>query len=220
LNLNIEGDETKITIIYDNNIWKEGLKNAWGFSCLVKAYDKRILFDTGGRSTILLNNMEKLNIDIRSIDEIFISHAHGDHTGGLSDFLKVNPVKIYFPSSYQELRNAKEVIKVKKPLQIHENIFSTGTLRGIEQSLVVKTEKGLVIIVGCAHSEVKSILEVASRFGKPYALIGGLHGFNDFDLVEDLEFICPLHCTSHKSKIKSLYPEKYIEGGVGKVIEL
>lgn len=165
--------------------------------------------------------MEKLNIDIYSIDEVFISHVHGDHIGGLSDFLKVNPVKIYFPSSKQELRNLKEVIKViKEPLQIHENIFSTGTLRGIEQSLVVKTEKGLVIIVGCAHSGVKSILEVASRFGKPYALIGGLHGFNDFDLVKDMEFICPLHCTSYKSKIKTLYPEKYIEGGVGKVIEL
>ncbi|HDD45412.1 MAG TPA: MBL fold metallo-hydrolase, partial [Candidatus Desulfofervidus auxilii] len=28
------------------------------------------------------------------------------------------------------------------------------------------------------------------------------------------------HCTQYKSKIKSLYPEKYIEGGAGRIIEI
>jgi len=112
------------------------------------------------------------------------------------------------------------VIKIKEPLKIDENIFSTGELMGIEQSLVVKTEKGLIVIVGCSHPGVKNILKAASQFGKTYALIGGLHGFSDFDLLSDLEFICPTHCTQFKSEIKSLYPEKYVRGGVGKVIEI
>jgi len=210
----------KITIIYDNEAAEVGLRADWGFSCLVEAYNKRILFDTGANGTLLLENMKKLNIDPTMIDEVFISHAHWDHMGGLSDFLLINPIKVYIPSSCPEPHGAGEVFKVKQALKIHENIFSTGELKNREQSLVVKMEKGLVVIAGCSHPGVENILEAASQFGKPRALIGGLHGFKEFDVVRDLEVICPTHCTQFKSEIKTLYPEKYIRGGAGKVIEI
>ena len=164
--------------------------------------------------------MKKLNIEPTQITEIFISHLHWDHTGGLSDILKVNPVKVYIPSSCPEPHNVEEVVKIKEPLKIHKNIFSTGELENIEQSLAVKTEKGVIVIVGCSHPGVKLILDTTSQFGEPYAIIGGLHGFSDFNLIRDIEFICPTHCTQFKSEIKSSYPKKYISGGVGKVIEM
>ena len=211
----------KITIIYDNKTWEEGLKADWGFSCLVEAYDKKILFDTGTNGSILLHNMQRLNIDPTIIEEVFISHAHGDHTGGLPDLLRINnAVKVYIPVSCPEPPGASEVVRVKEPFKIHENIFSSGELKSIEQSLMVKTQKGLAVIVGCSHPGVKNILKAASQFGKPYAIIGGLHGFSDFNLIKDLEFICPTHCTQFKSKIELLYPKKYVGGGVGKVIEI
>jgi len=211
----------RITLIYDNEVYKEGLEADWGFSCLVEAENKKILFDTGASGRILLSNMEKLKIEPSSIDEVFISHPHFDHTGGLSDFLDKNRnVKIYVPSSFKENLNAKEVIYVKETIKLHESLFSTGELEGIEQSLCVKTEKGIVVIVGCSHPKLENILKVASQFGKVYALIGGLHGFKDFDLLNDLKLVCPCHCTQHKSEIKSLYSEKYVEGGAGKIIEI
>ncbi|MBA7674757.1 Ribonuclease BN [subsurface metagenome] len=210
----------KITIIYDNEVWEKGLRADWGFSCLVDAYERKILFDTGSNGFILLENMKKLNIEPEMIQEVFISHAHFDHTGGLPSFLEANPVKTYIPSSCPQPSSSKEVVKVKESLYIHDNIFSTGEIKNVEQSLVVKTENGTVLVVGCSHSGVNNILKTASQFGKPYAIIGGLHGFRDFGLIKDLKFICPIHCTQFKSKIKKLYPEKYIEGGVGKVIEL
>ena len=84
--------------------------------------------------------MRKLNIDPLSIKEVFISHTHFDHIGGLSAFLKVNnQVKVYFPASWQRIRGAKEVISVKKPLKIHENIFSTGKLKTGDGSLFYNT---------------------------------------------------------------------------------
>ena len=67
---------------------------------------------------------------------------------------------------------------------------------------------------------MENILKAASQFGRVYAIIGGLHGFNEFELFKDLEVICPTHCTQHIAEIKSLYPEKYNEGGVGKTIEI
>ena len=84
----------------------------------------------------------------------------------------------------------------------------------------IKTDKGIVIMVGCSHPHMSNILDTARQFGNIYGIIGGLHGFSDFALFRDLEFICPVHCTQHKSELKRLYPEKYIAGGAGKVIEI
>ncbi|MCK5595653.1 MBL fold metallo-hydrolase, partial [bacterium] len=91
----------KVTIIYDNTVHKEGLQPDWGFSALIEIENTpSILFDTGANGKILLNNMKKLNINPASIEEIFISHSHFDHTGGLSEFLNVsNAAKIYIPTS-------------------------------------------------------------------------------------------------------------------------
>ncbi len=211
----------KTTILYDNTVFQVGLKSDWGFSCLVEADNRIILFDTGSNGSILLENMKKLDVDTSSIDEVFISHAHFDHIGGLSAFLNENNnVKIYVPLSLRGIRDAKEIIYVDAPTKLHENIFSTGELDHIEQSMVVKTDKGLVLVVGCSHPKMEDILEAAEQFGKVYAIIGGLHGFNKFELFKDLGVICPTHCTQHIAEIKSLYPKKYIEGGAGKIIKI
>jgi len=210
----------KITIIYDNEAWEEGLEADWGFACLVEAHGRRLLFDTGASGSILLKNMRTLGITPASIDEVFISHAHRDHTGGLSDFLELQPVRTYVPPSFKERIAGAEFIELNKASDLHEGIFSTGELESTEQSLAVKTEKGLAVIVGCSHPGVGSILRAASQFGKPHALIGGLHGFEDFPLIEDLELVCPTHCTQFRSEIESLYPAKCIIGGAGRVIEI
>lgn len=213
--------KVKITIVYDNTVWKEGLEADWGFSCLVQVGTQKILFDTGANGRILLSNMRKLNINPLSINQIFISHYHHDHTGGLSDFLKVNnEVKLYVPATIVPPRAMKNVIRIRKATKIHDNIFSTGILKGLEQSLVVKAKRGLVLVVGCSHPGVSNILNAVARWGKPYALIGGLHGFREFSLISEMEIVCPVHCTQYKSEIERHYPEKYVNGGAGRVIEL
>lgn len=214
-------DEIKITIIYDNELRIEGLKADWGFSCFIEAYGRRILFDTGGSGSILLNNMDALNIDPLSIDEVFISHIHFDHTGGLSAVLDINNnVTLYAPSSLRGVFHVKEIIYEDEPVQLHDHFFTSGLLDDMEQSLAVETDKGLVVIVGCSHPGVGNILIAMTKFGKPYMLIGGLHGFEEFDLIEKLQLVCPTHCTQHVAKIQSLYPDNYIQGGAGTVIEI
>ena len=65
-----------------------------------------------------------------------------------------------------------------------------------------------------------NILKAAQQFGKLSGIIGGLHGFSELALLSDLELICPTHCTQHKEEIKKRYPQKYIEGGAGRIIEI
>ena len=211
----------KVTILYDNEAWQEGLTADWGFSCLIEAHGRRILFDAGGSGSILLKNMSVLGVDPRSIGEVFISHVHFDHTGGLSAILDMNDnVTLYAPSSLRGVFHVKKTIYEDKPGQLHEHFYTTGLLDDMEQSLAIETEKGLVVIVGCSHPGVGSILKAATQFGTPYILIGGLHGFKEFELVEELQLICPTHCTQHIREIQSLYPNKYIQGGAGRIIEI
>jgi 7,8-dihydropterin-6-yl-methyl-4-(beta-D-ribofuranosyl)aminobenzene 5'-phosphate synthase len=212
----------KVTITYDNEICQQGLLPDWGFSCFVEMGNGiKLLFDTGADDYILLHNMARLNIDPASIDSIFISHSHFDHMGGLAGILELNKkAKVFTPSSDFWQITDNRLIRVEEAIQIYPGVFSTGELRNIEQSLVIATDRGVVVIVGCSHCGVEQIMNKASQFGQLFAIIGGLHGFNRFQLLADLQLICPCHCTSYKKEIKSLFPGKYIECGAGRVIAL
>lgn len=211
----------KVTLVYDDTGSKKGLVPDHGFSCYLEiANTPGILFDTGARGDTLLYNMRQLGIDPAALDMIVVSHAHRDHTGGLNELLQVNhKATLYLPNSFRPLLSDRNVVEVTTPIEIAGNVFSTGELMQVEQSLAIRTDTGLVVISGCAHPGVGPILEAASSYGKVSALIGGLHGFREYALLKDLDLICACHCTANKSQIEALYPDKWVEGGVGTVIE-
>jgi len=210
----------KVTILYDNESRVEGLQADWGFACLISHAGVNLLFDTGANGAILLQNMRALGIEPGSINIVFISHVHFDHSGGLSSFLNENSdVTVYAPKSLSGIRSAREVTYVEGPLEMGQDFYTTGLLEGMEQSLVVRSEDGPAVIVGCSHPGVKSILKAAEHFGAPAALIGGLHGFREFEVLQPLHLVCPTHCTQHIGEIESRYPDKYVRGGVGAVIK-
>ena len=83
---------------------------------------------------------------------------------------------------------------------------------------MVKTDKGLVVIGGCSHPGLENILGVARRLGQVYAVLGGFHGFNKFDVLEGISLILPCHCTEYKQEILNLYPKACSRCGAGKII--
>jgi len=88
----------QITILYDAFGRPSAMQKDWGYSALVEYGGKRILFDTGNNPDILAQNAKAKNIDLSKLDFVVMSHRHGDHMGGLTYLLKVNPnVKIYAP---------------------------------------------------------------------------------------------------------------------------
>ncbi|OGI08847.1 MAG: hypothetical protein A2Y40_05135 [Candidatus Margulisbacteria bacterium GWF2_35_9] len=77
----------KLVVLVNNWVNKSKCLAEHGFSLHIEIDDNRYLFDVG-QSDILLKNAQILDLDLSSIDSIFISHSHYDHTGGLLDVLK------------------------------------------------------------------------------------------------------------------------------------
>ncbi len=209
----------KVTIVYDNTTLNDDYPYDWGFACVIEINEKRILFDTGGNGHLLISNMEKLEIDPLSIHEIFLSHIHFDHIGGLAEMLYCNPnVHVIAPAPLRGIKHAAKVSYINEAGQIGKDCYTTGLLGNIEQSLVIKTKSGGVLLVGCAHPGMEVILPEANKITKIHAVIGGFHGFNKYKLLTGLDLICATHCTQHTQEIKKFYPDNFLEGGVGQVI--
>jgi len=199
----------KITIVYDNQA-DEGLKSGWGFSCLIEAKEK-ILFDTGDSGENLIYNLRQLNIQPENIDAVVISHNHWDHTGGLKEFSKLNgDARVFRPKSFS------------KPTEISPGVHSTGTLGKLikEQSLVVNTKKGNLVITGCAHPGLANIIDKANQLGKIYGVLGGFHGFSELEKLRGIKLIAPCHCTQYVKEIKQKYPAQFKKIRAGSIIEI
>ena len=205
----------------------------WGFSALVVADGHRILFDTGARPETVLRNARELKIDLSGVNEVIVSHHHGDHTGGLltlrREFARQNPKtleKAYVgagiflsrpgvdggetnealaqKSEYEALGGA--FVVVEGPIELFPGVWLTGPVprtypernwslkrtikhpdgRLVEDnvpedmSLVLDTDKGLVVVSGCGHAGIINTLEYARRQVRDtqvHAAVGGFHLF-------------------------------------------
>ncbi len=102
-----------------------------------------------------------------------------------------------------------------------------------ELSLSLQTQDGEVLVVGCSHSSVQSIVRESQKVSnRPIALLAG--GFHllpydrnslknvAFQLQSELEVkqVAPTHCTGHLAFkiLKEQYKEKYIFAGLGESI--
>jgi 7,8-dihydropterin-6-yl-methyl-4-(beta-D-ribofuranosyl)aminobenzene 5'-phosphate synthase len=233
----------KFTILYDNYLHEQGTKPDWGFSCLIEGTEKVILFDTGTQPDILLQNVDHLGVDLKKVEQIVISHDHHDHIGGLSDVLDRNhDVSVYLPVSFAyeivrgvEKKDAK-VVSVDEPIEICPSVYSTGEM-GVqikEQSLIINTQKGLIIVTGCSHQGIVNILKRAKKlFDRPiYLVFGGFHlgGMPDAKvegIIRSFQEIgvakCgATHCTGDRpiALFKKAFGNNYVPMGTGRILEI
>ncbi|MBD3224701.1 MAG: MBL fold metallo-hydrolase [Caldithrix sp.] len=231
-----------ITVVYDNNTVNNNIGTAWGFSCTIQTSEETILFDTGGEGSLLMENMQKLNIEPQEIDAMFLSHIHHDHTGGIHSFLNQHPaVTVYMPQSFPRSFKQKisdygaNVISISECTKLSEQLFSTGEMGRsiIEQSLIVQSSKGLMIITGCAHPGIIYILSrIKKSFDDPlFLVLGGFHlvqmGNEDIrNMISELSdmgvrYVAPCHCSGEDARrlCREAYNEHYIEIGAGSILE-
>lgn len=239
MNSTVQNKQINLSVIYDNNPYMEDLKTDWGFSCVIEFGEITLLFDTGDNGEILLTNMEKLGISPASINMVFLSHYHHDHTGGLSDFLlKNSKVKVFYPQAFPKdiinniETNSAESFAISKFMEIKPNIYTLGEFGGSipEQVLAIRSQKGILIITGCAHPGIIRILQKAKNYFPDeniHLVLGGFHLHrisaqetnNVIKTMFDMNVnkTAPTHCTGEEARkvFKFFFANNYIEMGVG-----
>jgi 7,8-dihydropterin-6-yl-methyl-4-(beta-D-ribofuranosyl)aminobenzene 5'-phosphate synthase len=230
-------DPLTITIVYNNIASDPRLTTDWGFGAYIEYHNQAVLFDTGTNGQILLQNMKILEIDPASVQVVILSHAHQDHTGGLSAFLAASTLPpIYLLPSFgasfiQQTRQQTEVIEASPGFVIATDILTTGEVAGAipEQALVIRTTQGLVVITGCAHPGIVRIIERAIELtSEPVHLVmGGFHLRDSTQaeinaIVSDfrrlgVRRVAPSHCTGDLAirMFAEEYGQDYIDTGVG-----
>ena len=275
----------RITIICENSVTVKGGIGEHGFAAYLETERGNYLFDTG-RGDGLIPNLLKFDKDPLSIQKIFLSHGHYDHTGGLPSILEIlgevdilahpeifsvryrisredgKEVRRYsglkHTRAYLESLGGKFILE-KHFREVTREMFLTGEVPRItafekgdpklfaevggnlipdpfldDQSLVVESKEGLVLLLGCAHSGLINILNhVAAKTGKDriYAVLGGTHlDFASPPQVEEtitalkkfrVERIGVSHCTGLRAaaRLFAEFGEKFFFGQVGTTLE-
>lgn len=276
----------KITILCENTTYLPETKGEHGFSAFIETDNGNYLFDTG-QGLSLINNALCMDKDLRSIQKVFLSHSHYDHTGGLFDLLKIKKTceVVAHPDVFLKRFwiGEKDEEVVKRPIgmrpdmesleasgaefilerqfhQVGEGLFLTGEIPRLtdfekgdphlfayingelvfdpildDQSLVIETERGLIVILGCAHSGMinilKYIIEKAAK-DRIYSVIGGTHlGSCSIEQLEktiealkeyDVERIGLSHCTGMRASLRLAqeFGDRVFFGNVGSSIEI
>jgi 7,8-dihydropterin-6-yl-methyl-4-(beta-D-ribofuranosyl)aminobenzene 5'-phosphate synthase len=231
----------RLTTVYDNQTLDPDLASAWGFACLV---GDDLLFDTGGDASRLLSNMERMGIDSAGIRTVVLSHAHGDHTGGLGGLLSTGArPTVYalrsFPQRFKaDVRSLTTFVEVAGSVEIRPGVHTTDDVGShlVEQALAVEIAYGLSVITGCAHPGVMKIVRRAKEsVGGGMAadvsiVIGGFHlgsasrrqigriiaDFRDLRVRK----VAPCHCTGDQAMqlFAKEYGSDFARVGVGRVI--
>jgi 7,8-dihydropterin-6-yl-methyl-4-(beta-D-ribofuranosyl)aminobenzene 5'-phosphate synthase len=108
-----------------------------------------------------------------------------------------------------------------------------GTMT-VEQSLIIETERGFVLVTGCAHPGIADVIEEAMEIARqnPLLVIGGFHLSAAGDAVIadiisrfrelSVMYVAPAHCTGENAMklFRAEYVNRFIEVGVGSEIDL
>jgi 7,8-dihydropterin-6-yl-methyl-4-(beta-D-ribofuranosyl)aminobenzene 5'-phosphate synthase len=101
----VQENGMKLTILVDNNTLIDRYFFAEpGISLYIEEGGKRFLFDVG-YSDIFIRNAQKMNIDLRMLDYVVLSHGHLDHTWGLDPL-----VRLYTESDFEHLAHRRPAI--------------------------------------------------------------------------------------------------------------
>ncbi|MEM2121586.1 MAG: MBL fold metallo-hydrolase [Candidatus Woesearchaeota archaeon] len=238
--------EVRIKIIY-NDFLDQSLKNKeffrpdHGFSALVELPNAKILFDTGQNYDVLLTNMINFDLNPKDINFIFLSHYHKDHYGGLFDFLKQNyNLTVFLTKDFKEdfknriVNSGASLVEIKKLSTLFGNVATTGPMGSLirEQSMIIMTSRGAVILTGCAHQGLLDLVNSIKIFEQNIlAVIGGFHLFEKTHeetkiIAENLKnlgvnFVVPLHCSGEfaRNTFKEVFKEGFMDAGLGSIIE-
>ena len=239
--------EVQVTIL-SSNLANGPTIGEWGFSALVEADGRCILFDAGRYPDTVIKNAEVLNIDLSCVTDVVLSHFHFDHNSGLLPLIKtlhdetsaairrVHVAEGFFSSRRPTMKpgtfptcmdgeqecnlmialradiegEGVEFVVHSEATEIFPSVWISGPVKRRHpemnyptgasgsklevrvagdwvddsipesQALVVRTQNGPIVLLGCGHSGVVNALmqiQETMQDDAIHALMGGLHLF-------------------------------------------
>ena len=176
----------------DNSVWfiyneckpidgVEGLIPRWGTVYLFKWEGKRILFNVGNDPDVLVNNAGVLGADLSGIDDVVLDHRHFEHWEALEPVLKASPkTRVWCPPDLKKdvlkrWPHAKDNLRFVGKSRVewltpnfmvyHDHSGPKfGGPKGVDEyHIALRTKKGLIVGMGCAHSGVAEGIESALK---------------------------------------------------------
>jgi len=274
----------RLTIVCENSIGRPlGLIGEHGFACHLETEHGNYLFDTGSGLGIM-TNVKLLDLDLKDLRGIILSHGHYDHAGGLKKVLELTgPIDIYahpklftprFSNSNEGQREIgvpfpqKELERMgacfhfsKKPVELTPELVISGEIprtTDFEQgdsrlccrdqdgslspdpladdlSLLIKTDNGLSVLLGCAHAGlINTLKQTLNLTGMQdlHAVIGGTHLMfcDDSQFQQTLEQLDnyqikklgAAHCTGlpQAAKLAAHFGERFFFASAGCSLDL
>jgi len=239
--------EVQVTIL-SSNLANGPTIGEWGFSALVEADGRCILFDAGRYPDTVIKNAEVLNIDLSCVTDVVLSHFHFDHNSGLLPLIKtlhdetsaairrVHVAEGFFSSRRPTMKpgtfptcmdgeqecnlmialradiegEGVEFVVHSEATEIFPSVWISGPVKRRHpemnyptgasgsklevrvagdwvddsipesQALVVRTQNGPIVLLGCGHSGVvNALIQIQETIQDDaiHALMGGLHLF-------------------------------------------
>lgn len=235
----------QIKLIAEGSTKWERLIKHWGIAFLI---GDDVLFDTFGDAKVFLRNLKAMKVDPSKIRHIIVSHDHWDHLAGLWPMLEQNKnVKVYICPGFSQKTKKRiaafgvPLIEAVGPMEVRPGIYTTGQIKGIydgqdidEQAIVIKTPQGIVIVTGCAHPGIATVINKVREFffEKVFLVIGGFHLKDSsperiekvIDMLKTItvEKVAPLHCTGSVAcdMLRNSYGSDYIHLSTGQSLEI
>ncbi|MBD3246905.1 MAG: MBL fold metallo-hydrolase [Candidatus Omnitrophica bacterium] len=233
----------KLKVLFDKDSQDPRYASGWGLAYLL---DGRLLFDTGEKGEYLLENLRVLQIDAARVEMIVISHAHWDHTGGLSAFLDLHRHASVAGCAEAEnllsLPSGTRFVPVTEGQELIPGVWTSGCLTTryhdaplAEQALFVKTGSGIAVLSGCAHPGILSFVELARHCfpEEPLTFVGGgFHLINrdprEIRYIADkmkqmgVQRVGPSHCSGYEAFeiFQQVFGSDCVRLKVGKEVEV
>jgi len=172
----------------------------------------------------------------------------------IARYRKTNGSSLGINYSEGEIRTRFDLQMSKEPVQLSEQIFFLGEIPRItnfeskktafvkndgtddfindDSGLAVITDKGLVVISGCAHSGICNMTAHAvhvTGIAKVHAVIGGFHLQNDDSATRQtldwlkmmqVDQVIPSHCTGFAAQAAIFREYNFMQVKTGNIIEL